>query len=118
MGDHIKKRRLDLKLSRRQAAARIGITKSTLWDWENNRSTPAIHTFPKVIAFLGYDPCPAPETEGERIAAKRRQLGLSRKGLARMLGIDQETVARWETDEPKGSQTKRRLLVKRLLEER
>lgn len=52
---------------------------------------------PGIIKFLGYDPFPEPQTLGERLAAKRRMLGLSRKELAKRLGVDEETLARLET---------------------
>lgn len=116
IAEHIKKRRLDLRLSTRKAATRMGVSQSTVTDWETGRSSPAVRAIPAVIAFLGYDPYPAPQTEGERVRAKRRQLGLTRKGLADLLGVDQETVARWEGEEPKRPQRKRRLLMRRLLD--
>jgi transcriptional regulator with XRE-family HTH domain len=46
--------------------------------------------------LLGYYPFPPPETLGERLLACRRHLGLSRKRLARNLGIDEMRLARWE----------------------
>ncbi len=48
------------------------------------------------IRFLGVDPFPPPRTLGARIIAKRRALGLSRKRLAKKLGVDEGALARWE----------------------
>ena len=52
-----------------------------------------------IIEFLGYDPFPEPRTAGERLAAKRRRLGLSRKRLAKKLSMDEMTLARIENGE-------------------
>ncbi len=38
-------------------------------------------------------------TSGERLRAKRTKAGLSQEALARLLGVTQNTVARWERDE-------------------
>ena len=37
-------------------------------------------------------------TLGERIVIARRRRGIARKRLARLLGADEATVARWERD--------------------
>lgn len=50
--------------------------------------------FPKLIAFLGYDPSKEPAPEGEEIEYLRRRFGLSRKRLARIIACDETTVAR------------------------
>jgi len=49
---------------------------------------------------LGYDPFTSAEaaTIGERIKAFRQLHGLSQKPLAKQLGIDPATLARWEKD--------------------
>jgi len=56
MGDHIRKRRLDIKLLQKEAAKRIGVNETTIWFWENNRVEPSISYIPKIIEFLGYIP--------------------------------------------------------------
>ena len=48
------------------------------------------------MEFIGYDPFPAPQCLGEEVAATRRRLGLSRKRLAKKLGMDEATLARVE----------------------
>lgn len=48
--------------------------------------------WPAVIAFLGYDPSPEPQSFGERIQVARRRQGLSQKELAGSLGLDPVTV--------------------------
>jgi DNA-binding XRE family transcriptional regulator len=56
MGDHIKKRRMDLKLTQREVAEKLSVDKTTIQFWENNRVKPSLAQIPKIIEFLGYDP--------------------------------------------------------------
>ena len=68
----------------------------TICNWENNKCSPGVRFIPRIIGFLGYDPHPAPQSLAERLLAKRRHLGLSRKGMAAMLSVDEGTLKRWE----------------------
>ena len=100
LGDHLRKRRLDLGLLQREVAQKLGVTESTIWNWEANRSSPQIRFILKVIAFLGYDPySTACGSFGERLLAFRRSLGLSQKGLAHRMGVDPGTLGEWERGE-------------------
>jgi transcriptional regulator with XRE-family HTH domain len=40
-----------------------------------------------------------PNTLGEQILKKRLELGLTQKELANHLGLNDQTISRWETDE-------------------
>ena len=53
---------------------------------------------PKLIDFLGYEPvlATATRTGGGAIVQFRRSRGISQRELARLLGIDPTTLARWE----------------------
>ena len=64
--------------------------------WEHDRTFPNIRMWPRVIGFLGYYPFPKPQTLSDRLIAFRRLRGLSIKELARQLGIDAGTLAKWE----------------------
>ncbi|MEW6324773.1 MAG: helix-turn-helix transcriptional regulator [Nitrospirota bacterium] len=55
LGEHVRKRRLDLGLYQAQVAERIGVTKSTVYNWERGRE-PARQHQAKIIEFLGYWP--------------------------------------------------------------
>ncbi len=59
VGNHIRKRRLDLKLLQREVAAEIGVSTQTVQYWEAGRHQPAFRHLPAIIRFLGYDPAPA-----------------------------------------------------------
>jgi DNA-binding XRE family transcriptional regulator len=58
VGDHIRTRRLGLKLLQTHVAEQIGVDKATITNWERNASHPAIRLMPAIIQFLGYDPLP------------------------------------------------------------
>jgi transcriptional regulator with XRE-family HTH domain len=105
LGDHIKRRRLELGLYQAQLAPILGITESTITNWEKNRTNPTLHLLPKIIEFLGYDPLPPGTTSlGEILLRYRKTRGVSQKEMAKSLGIDPTTLARWEKSEsePKG----------------
>lgn len=99
VGNHLRARRLDLGLVQREVATEIGVSAGTLYNWEVNRCEPEVRYWPGIVRFLGYDPSPEPTTFGERVAAKRRSLGLARKRLAQQLGVDEASVRRIECDE-------------------
>lgn len=104
LGDHLKKRRFELKLQQKDVANLIRVSKATVYNWEKNRSTPSLYYIPRVIEFLGYDPYDASsKTLGERIVRARRTLGMTQKELARKLGIDPSTLGHWERGKRKAT---------------
>jgi len=96
VGDHIRKRRLDLGLLQRDAAERIGVDTMTLFNWEVGRVRPNVRVMPAVIQFLGYDPIPPGGTLGARLRAARMARGWSQAELAGEIGVDPSTVSTWE----------------------
>lgn len=68
-----------------------------------NKAEPAVRRYPRIRAFLGYDPFPPPRKAGERLVALRRKLGFSRKRAAKILGVDEMKLARWEQGETEPS---------------
>jgi len=99
LGDHIRVRRIDLKLLQKQVGDRIGVDGTTITNWERNATIPAVRYIPAIGQFLGYDPEPISNLLPERLAAARRALGLSQRKMAGMLGIDPGTLQGWETGE-------------------
>ena len=97
MGDHVRRRRLDLKLTQKQAAGVVGADKTTVWNWESNRTEPLTKHLPSIILFLGYSPLEASgESLGERLRDYRRKTGFSQKKLAKAIGIDPSTLSKLE----------------------
>lgn len=100
LGDHIRKKRLDLKLQQKEVAQLIGVDEVSIYNWEKNRTSPHIQHIPKIIKFLGYMPFDKqPKTLGEKIIFYRHLTGITQEELARHLGVDPTTLARWEKNE-------------------
>jgi transcriptional regulator with XRE-family HTH domain len=97
----IRKRRLDLGLLQREAAAQIGCDTDTVTNWEKGRSTPDLKHIAKIVEFLGFNPFDLGDTIGERIVNFRRARSLSQKDFARQIGVDPTTLARWERGDRK-----------------
>jgi transcriptional regulator with XRE-family HTH domain len=58
LGDHIRKRRLDLGLLQKEVAEQLGVDTASIGNWESNDSQPTVHCLPGIIAFLGHNPLP------------------------------------------------------------
>jgi site-specific DNA recombinase len=99
LGDHLRLRRLSLKLLQRQVAAQFGINVASIYNWENNRGEPELRYIPAILTFLGYNPFPAPTSTGDRLISARTAAGISQREAARQIGVDQSTLARWERGE-------------------
>ena len=67
LGEHVRHRRLELKFSQRQAAARLRVNPWTVLNWEKNHTEPPIEAMPAIFGFLGYNPFPEPTTLPERL---------------------------------------------------
>ncbi len=60
IGEHIRKRRMDLKLEQKEVARRVGRSKTLVFQWEHNKAMPGRGAWPAIVAFLGYDPFQMP----------------------------------------------------------
>jgi DNA-binding transcriptional regulator YiaG len=96
LGEHLRKRRLDLRETQQKASTRFAISVTTYNYWEADRVKPDIAQSPKIIGYLGYDPYPAPTNFEESVRALRRNLGLNRRQFAKQLGVDVKSVLNWE----------------------
>jgi transcriptional regulator with XRE-family HTH domain len=80
-----------------EVAEKLHVSEATICNWDLNHNSPEIRFIPRIIAFLGYDPCDRTfGTLGERIIACRQKMGLSQRKFAQQLDVDPTTVARWE----------------------
>lgn len=73
----------------------MGASRDTYLNWEKGKTEPMAAQFRPVIAFLGYDPTPVPQTLADRLEAKQRSLGVSLAQVARYLGWDPGTLRRY-----------------------
>jgi len=96
LGDHLRKRRLDLGLLQREAAERIGVHKTTVWLWERNRATPEARYVPAIIRFLGYMPPGLDASFPEALRSARRAAGLTQRQLAKRAHVDASSIRKWE----------------------
>ncbi len=116
LGEHLKLRRLQRKLSQTQAAQALQVNPSTIlnWEkghteppveamppwtvlnWEKGHTEPPLESLPVLLRFLDYDPFPEPKTLPERLLAKRRTMGWSIREAAQQLGVDPGTWRNWE----------------------
>jgi transcriptional regulator with XRE-family HTH domain len=87
LGEHVRKRRMDLGLIQAEAAVQIGVSAASVWYWEKRRREPEIAHLPGIIAFLGYDPRPPGRTLAERLVRFREARGWSQERLAAELAV-------------------------------
>jgi transcriptional regulator with XRE-family HTH domain len=99
LGEHLKKRRMELGLLQREVAKQLGIGVFTYLSWERGGRAPFKRYWPGIITFLGHDPSSEARSLGERISAKRRELGLTQREVAQLFGWDHGTLYRYERDE-------------------
>ena len=88
---------MDLGLYQADVARLLNVSEDCVTYWENERNTPRLYQFPAIIAFLGYYPFThETATFGGKIRRYKYEQGLSNRKLAKVLGVDEGTVAEWE----------------------
>jgi transcriptional regulator with XRE-family HTH domain len=94
-GDHIRRRRLELGLLQRNVAKALGVSISTVTNWEKHRTEPQLYLIPRIIEFLGYDPFSSySKSVGQKLLQYRKSNGISQKELSGRMGIDPKTLSR------------------------
>lgn len=81
LGDHIRRRRLELGLSQANLAEHLGVNRNSITNWEAGVQEPDLGQMPAIIEFLGHEPSSTDADLADRIRAKRRALGLSQADL-------------------------------------
>ncbi|WP_157039893.1 helix-turn-helix domain-containing protein [Pelobacter propionicus] len=94
IGDHIRKRRMDLGLLQREVAEIVGVTESSVWNWEHG-TEPELQYNPKIINFLGYAPFDCPDDTVGRLAWYKRAMGMNLDRLGEVMGCDPEQLSDW-----------------------
>ena len=97
LGQHVRKRRLALKLTQKEIANRLGVDPLTVLNWEKGHTKPPIDSTPAIVRLLGYEPDPpSSRTLEDSLKAKRREFGWSQATAALKLGVDPCTWSDWE----------------------
>jgi transcriptional regulator with XRE-family HTH domain len=99
LGEHLKRRRLELGLRQKETAARLGVTEWGYANWEKGKGTPSTVRYKGVVEFLGHYPHPNGWSLGNRLLKIRRCLGMTSRDAARLIGVDQDTLLKWERGE-------------------
>lgn len=58
LGDHVRRRRLKMRLMQKEVADRLGVNSWTILNWEKGHTEPSTVSIPAIVQFLGYDPFP------------------------------------------------------------
>ena len=56
LGEHLRRRRLELKMKPAEAIGKMGVSRQILRIWEADRILPTKWQQDRIIKFLGYDP--------------------------------------------------------------
>lgn len=99
LGDHLRRRRLELGLNRTAMAKRLGIEVSAYCRWEKGTSIPELHRRDQIAAHLGYRPpveVPKDAPLGVQVRAWRVAHGLTIARAALRAGVDPKTLGSLE----------------------
>jgi DNA-binding transcriptional regulator YiaG len=97
IGEHIRKKRMDLKLRQSDCAKLLKVTAECVFNWEVNRNEPQIQFYPQIIDFLGYLPFDIDtSTFGGKLKFYRYRNGLSLKQFGKNINSDGPTIYGWE----------------------
>jgi transcriptional regulator with XRE-family HTH domain len=112
----MRRRRLELGLYQKDVAAKIGVTTSSIWNWEHRRDID-LRFIPRVLEFLGYNPIPCPEDLVSKLSWYKQVNGLTLEQLGAEMNRDPEQLTDWLSGQHKPCRRNREI-VKRFLKER
>jgi DNA-binding XRE family transcriptional regulator len=99
LGEKIRNRRLELRLTQKEAGRWIGVTRLCFVDWENNRTDPAIEFYPAIVDFLGYFPFTIDHsTLAGKVKKYRFQHGLGQEAFGKVMNVAGATIYRLENN--------------------
>ena len=87
IGDHLRKRRLDLGLTQGEVAKLMGVHLSTIGVWERSQRRAPFRYGAQITRFLGYVPLPSGWTLADRLRFYRWAYGLTQDQLGEALGV-------------------------------
>ncbi|MGB8507878.1 MAG: helix-turn-helix transcriptional regulator [Pyrinomonadaceae bacterium] len=95
-GDHVRTKRHELGITQKQVASQLEVNECSIYNWEGNRTVPAVRLVPRIVLFLGYCPFTPHLPVSEWLRLIRQNAGLSQERMAQALGVDEGTIKRWE----------------------
>jgi transcriptional regulator with XRE-family HTH domain len=115
LGEHILRKRLQLRLLQVDVASLIGVSEDSITGWETGRSAPQIHLYPAIITFLDYYPFEKEmSTVSGRIMLIRYSNGWTYEQLAAEFGVNARTVLGWQRKNQVFAERERRILYRLL----
>lgn len=98
MGRRLQRRRELQGLSAPDLAAKAGVSKMTVRNAERGLSEPTPTTIALIAEALGAEPHEVwgPSVRGSAVEIRRRKLGLSQGGAARLSGVSRKAIAHAE----------------------
>jgi len=85
---------MDLGLLQREVAEIIGVTESSIWNWEHGVE-PELQYNPSITKFLGCIPFECPDDTVGRLAWYKRTMGMNLDHLGEAMGRDPEQLSDW-----------------------
>ena len=85
---------MDLGLLQREVAEIIGVTESSIWNWEHGVE-PDRHSVPKIVQFLDYIPFPYPDDTIDRLAWYKKVHGLTLNELGQQMHRHPDQLQEW-----------------------
>jgi DNA-binding XRE family transcriptional regulator len=85
---------MDLGMLQREVAAKIGVTESSVYNWERGKGPELVH-ISKIITFLGYVPFECPDDLLGRLRYYKLINGMSFERLGAAMNRDPEQLVDW-----------------------
>ncbi len=102
LGDHLRKVRLDRRLSQPEVAKMLKVTTDTVTGWELNRHSPPMRLAKGIVRFLGYLPGQEKDNSiGKQLYFARLVLGHTQEQAAKKMGSDESNLRYIELNERK-----------------
>lgn len=95
LGQHLRSRRLVLKLTQAQAAERLNTLREHYERWERDEVAPTASFWPRLIGFIGSYPW-AIQSPADQVLMARRMMGLSQFAFGRRIQVIAKKVREWE----------------------
>lgn len=99
IGDFLRKKRLDSGLLQKDVATLLKINVASIRNWESNLRLPDLQALPEIINFIGCCPYDVNLPFNKKLVIRREINGITQKKMARLIGVDPSTLARWEQGE-------------------